>query len=418
MNAITETVVLIIGAGMSGLSAAYSICKSNKNVIVLEARDRIGGRLSSERFSDGLLFERGGELIHGTTNQLYALVRDLGIEIKELKSKPERTPVLETVVMLIVAVLVRSGWYAKPRVDENLKDYLDRLRLLPRSVKRSIEQRSMDFENLDRVSALHIVERFRRQLCTGEVYGDHDFLIKDGYATVLRHLAKDIPIRFGHVATKIEWNRDAVVVRTNRGDYGAEKLVVTVPVSVLPALEFEPELPATKVRAISAHTALDIVKLIVPVPERSFKTDQDQGIIPEAKIVPMWWRRNLATGSPDGRQVLVGWITGEYAREFCRHSPEESKERALAELSAVVDLAAVDRDEVIAQNWTKDEFARGPYSYIRPGFDLDIVDELAAPLAGTVYFAGTETAEESGTAHGAYESGLRAAREVLAQTDL
>ncbi|MEL6344904.1 MAG: FAD-dependent oxidoreductase, partial [Myxococcota bacterium] len=121
-----EQDVIVIGAGMSGLSAAHHIYPSNQNLLVLEARDRIGGRLSSEQFEDGLLFERGGELIHGTKNPVYPLVKKLGLadrrvvllhEPPDFRTKlvdlPETTELLTDYEGSVDVVVV----FAKARAD-------------------------------------------------------------------------------------------------------------------------------------------------------------------------------------------------------------------------------------------------------------------------------------------------------------
>ena len=404
--------VIVIGAGMAGLSAASALRAKGRDVLVLEARDRIGGRLSSERLDDGLLFERGGELIHGTNNELYPLVKRLGIEVQELKPEPKKRGLIPSIIMAVVGLRVRNGWFQEPRVDESLRDYLDRLKRLPASFRRLMEEMSKDYESLDRVSALHLVDRFRRQLAGGEMYGDHDFLIKDGYVRVLEHLARDLRIEYETAVRRVDWGGDEVVIHTNRGRYRASQVVSTPPIDVLKTIAFEPSLPAAKQDAMEAHQALDIIKLLVPVPHSAIRNEYESGTIADAEIVPMWWRRNLEDRG-GARQIVVGWITGLYARRFRSLGREEAIERSLTELSGVIDPDIVDREEIIAQDWTDDEFARGPYYYVKPGAPLHVVDDLAAPLGDRLYFAGSSMTAESAGAHGAYETGQRAAREVL-----
>ncbi|MEM6281165.1 MAG: NAD(P)/FAD-dependent oxidoreductase [Chloroflexota bacterium] len=405
---------IVIGAGMSGLAAASEIYKSNKNIIVLEARDRIGGRLSSERLPDGVLYERGGELIHGTKNQMYALVNELGIEIRELKKAKTDLGAIESIQLFFVALLLRFGWYPQPHINESVTDYVNRLRFLPNSLKASIDHASKDFENLDRISALLTVDRIRRQIMEGEMYGEHDFIIEAGYGTLLTHLAKELPISFNHVVTKVNWQGEQVVVETTQGSFSAQKVVLTLPVPILKKMHFEPQLPQEKQAALSAHVTGDIIKLLVPVPKKAFKTELEEGEIADAKLVLMWWRRNLPGGGPDDRQMLVGWITGPRARDYVNQLPDDALNTALSELSAIVDIDLVNRDDIIVQNWTEDEFSAGTYCYIKPGYGLHTVDDLAKPLGSKLYFAGTATSSptSTGSAHGAYESGLRVAKEV------
>ncbi|MEO1442454.1 MAG: NAD(P)/FAD-dependent oxidoreductase, partial [Chloroflexota bacterium] len=389
--------------------------KSNKNITVLEARDRIGGRLSSERLPDGVLFERGGELIHGTKNQMYTLVNELGIEIRELKKAKANIGAMESLQLFFVVLLLRFGWYPEPHVDENVTEYVNRLPFFPDSLKAFLDNASKDFESLDRISALLMVDRIRQMILQGEMYGERDFMIEEGYVTLLNHLAKDLPIAFNHVVTKINWHGEQVVVETTQGTFSAKKVVLTLPVPILKKMHFEPELPPEKQAALSAHVTGDIIKLLVPVQKKAFKTEREEGEIADAKLVLMWWRRNVPGDKPDDRQMLVGWITGPRARDYVSQSPDDALDTALNELSAIVDINLVNRDDIIAQNWMADEFSAGTYCYIKPGYGLNTVDDLAKPLDNKLYFAGTATSPpaSTGSAHGAYESGLRVAREAV-----
>lgn len=406
--------VIVIGAGMAGLAAAHELQKHGKRVLVLEARERIGGRLSTERFADGLLYERGGELIHGTTNALYRLVGELGIEIREQQHDAGGFSIGAGISLAFAGGLLRLGLHPEPGVDESMRDYINRLKLLPGSVRELLEEQSKDYESTDRVSALHMISRTRRQMLEGEVYGEHDFLIPGGYVQILDHLSRNLRLELGRIVEGITWDGDGVVVRTSDRSYSAARTVITLPVNVLKEMPFEPALPEIKMSALSAFTALDIVKLLVPVPLSSIRTDLDQGTIPTANIVPIWWRRNLPPVGPQQRQLFVGWITGPHARRFLALPPDEAIERALQELAPVFSADAINREEIIAQNWSEDEFARGPYHYVPPGFGLNVTDDLAAPLGGRLFFAGEATSQESASAHGAYESGLRVAEEIQA----
>ncbi len=408
--------IIVIGAGMSGLASASEIYKSNKNIMVLEARDRIGGRLSSERLPDGVLFERGGELIHGTKNPMYTLVNELGIEIRELKKPKTDLSIVESMQLLFVGVLLRFGLNPKPRTDESVSDYVNRLPFLPKPLKEAFDHASKDFETLDKVSALMIEDMMRQQVLTGEMYGDRDFVFKDGYITLLSHLAEELPIAFNHQVHKITWQDEHVIIETNQGSFSANKVIITLPIPILKKMNFEPALPEEKQVALSGHVSGDIIKLVIPVQKKAFKTQQEEGGIEDATVVPLWWRRNSPQDKPDDRQILVGWITGPYARHYLSQSPDDALNLALDELSEVVDIELINRDDVIVQNWMEDEFSAGTYCYIKPGFGLSIVDHLAKSLDNKLFFAGTATssAKSRGTAHGAYESGLRVAQEVLA----
>ncbi len=404
--------VIVIGAGMSGLSAASALHAHGREVVILEARDRIGGLLSSERLEDGLLFERGGELIHGKSNLLYPLAKELGIEIQEMRPEPQKLGLATSIAMAVVGLFVRAGRYPEPRVDESLRHYLGRLKRLPAAVTRYVEEWSKDYESLDRVSALHLVNHLRHQIAGGEVYGEHDFLIRDGYVQILDHLARGLAIEFETVVRRVDWSGEEVVIHTNRGRFCAQQVVTALPINILKELEFEPSLPEAKRMAMEAHQALDIIKLLIPAPKTAIRTNYDSGKIPHAELVPLWWRRNLEGDSGTTRQMVVGWITGPYARRFRNLAHDEAVKQSLAELAPVVDGSKVRASDVIAQDWAEDEFARGPYYYVKPGAPLHVVDDLAASLDQKLYFAGASLAADAGGAHGAYESGQRAAREV------
>ncbi|MEL6344188.1 MAG: NAD(P)/FAD-dependent oxidoreductase [Myxococcota bacterium] len=402
---------IIVGAGISGLAAASTIYASNQDIVILEARDRIGGRLSSERLPDGVLFERGGGMIHGTRNQMYTHIRELGIEIHEIKKAKSDIGIREGIQLFIIMLLLRLGLYPKPRLDESVTAYVNRLTFFPDNLKGFLDRVSKDIESFDKVSARSIVNVLVQGLRDGEMYGDKDFIIKEGYVTFLNHLAKDLPILLNHQVQKIRWKDEQVVVETSQGSFRANKVVLTLPIPILKKTTFEPELPSAKRQALSAHVSADILKILIPVPKKAFKTQEEEGELEDARHVPMWWRRNLPDDKPDDRQILVGWTTGPYARRFLNQPVEDALDMALHELSQVVDIEQIDRGEIVVQDWTKEEFSAGTYCYIKPGFDPHVVQDLARPLAQKLYFAGTATSK--GGAHGAYESGLRVAQEIL-----
>jgi monoamine oxidase len=431
--------VLVIGAGASGLAAARALVDAGQHVIVLEARDRIGGRVWTDRTFADIPIERGAEFIHGEQADTWALVGRAGLRTESFSRWQGRRIVAE------------DGRLAG---DELLHARPDLQRLF------TLEQQLAEYRGQDcslaewlvandySPLAAHIADlRLAHSNCATPANisvaelahelriadkGPGDFHILDGYDRALALLADGLDIRLGTAVTGIQWTEDGVQVETRgsegvkgrRGEleatpshpftpspphsFRARHAVVTLPLALLQAnaVAFDPPLPASKRAAIDALAMAPAMKLLLRFEERFW--DAEMTFLSGRDPVPVWW-----TVRPD-TPVLTGFITGPRAARLAAHGPEGALDQGMAALAAIFG-AAPRRLFAAGQvvDWAADEWARGGYSSVPPGAHGQRA-VLAQPT-GALHFAGEATvfANNPATVHGALHSGMRAAREIV-----
>jgi monoamine oxidase len=394
---------IVIGAGAAGLACARDLTGAGKRVCILEARDRIGGRIDTRRLSGiGVPIELGAEFIHGEPETTFAIVDAAALNAVELPNDQDGFwSALEKIRKPI----------AKLKCDVSFDEYL-RSR---RSITPRLRELAWSFvegyhaAHADRISALALA------LSDKEQSGEHrQFRIIDGYDNVTQWLRAGIDptrseLRLNTVATLVRWSQGEVVVNEK---YRASALVITIPIGVLKSgtLRFDPPL-AEKERVIAKLDAGHVVKIVFHFREVwwpkgvSFVRTND-------RLMPAWW-----TLAPLRAPILTGWAGGHAADAMLAEPAAARIDRALDAMASAFSMKRATLDDLLVaaytHDWQADPFSRGAYSYALVG-GSDAHRALAKPVANTLFFAGEATgSEETGTVAGAIESGRRAAKEVL-----
>lgn len=434
--------VVVLGAGAAGLAAARVLSQAGVSAIVLEARERVGGRIYT-RDDVGLPVpvDLGGEFIHGASETSFALLRSAGA----------------------VAVDTQEGAFAFE--DGELRDRGDPFTMVEQVMKRARELsedvsvdeflRSLpdDLEDVERVRdyVRMMVEGFdaadphrASTRALAEEWGDSEhgqtseqFRPLGGYAPLLRTLLGALDPARVHVrlATPVhavkridardgESNRVVIEATTCTGDplsVRARAAIVTLPVGVLQAdaVRFEPELPDRTRRALERIVMGPVIKLALRFRtafwervhggryrDGAFFYNRDGGF-------PVFW-----TLLPLRTPLLVAWAGGPRAAALSGRDEGQLVARALDDLTVLFGAGAdphAELEAAYAHDWDRDPYARGAYSYVSVGAG-DPRGDLAAPLDGVLFFAGEATSPiaEAGTVAGALQTGERAAREALA----
>ena len=436
--------VAIVGAGVAGLAAARSLRAAGVTITVLEARDRIGGRIYTHR-ERGLAapLELGAEFIHGTAPELQTLIQQEALRSVDIGGRR----------------FAAIGGRLRPT-----DDYWDRLHRVLRLVKTGANEDESFRQFLDRKPggrreatarkwALAFVEGYQgadaRLISAQSTGGDEDpsgdpevqltGRVVDGYDRVAEVLAEPIraSISTSAIVTAIRWTRRAVEIESrtaagrSRQLVRARRALITVPLGVLKAspaepgsIVFSPPIEE-KVAALEQMAMGTVVRLVLRFKER-FWTDKSiarraGGASLEAlsflqtndSDFQVWW-----TQYPLRTPIMVGWRGGPGARELDRQTPNHLVERAASSLARAFGLS---RRRVLglidgswSHHWNDDPFSRGAYAYEMVG-GADAPAILARPVKGTLYFAGEATAPDGriGTVDGAMASGLRAARQIV-----
>jgi monoamine oxidase len=427
------TDVLVLGAGIAGLAAARLLAERGLRPLVLEARDRVGGRIHSLQTGQGDV-ELGAEFVHGREAGLWALIEEAGAETVERDGAMLR----ETA----------SGELREDEdVEEDLLDPLDGLAELPEDMSFAEWLASSDVPKEQRAALRSYVEGFNaadanrisalslglQQKAEERIEGDRTWHVRGGYSQLAIYLANRVrksggEIRLGAVVQSVRWSAGEVVVETNNGTFRAPRCVVTLPLGVLQrvngesGIRFEPEPGAIAHARRLAMGSAERFTMIFREPwwERSQRVNGKalqamSFLFTFRRSPPVWW---TAHPEPQALPTLTGWAGGPGSAKLVGRDADELGEQVCSELAEVFGLPVQQvLDALLAthkHDWETDPFACGAYSYV-PAGALDAPAAMAEPEAGTLFFAGehTDTTANWGTVHAALGTGLRAARQVF-----
>ncbi|HEY6119679.1 MAG TPA: NAD(P)/FAD-dependent oxidoreductase [Pyrinomonadaceae bacterium] len=437
-----ELDIIIVGAGVAGLAAACELAREGARVYLVEARERVGGRVYTQHDkSSPVPIELGAEFMHGKPSQLMDLIEAANLPFCDAV---ERHWYLES------GRLSKSAdfWHKLNQLMDQMKiaepdrSFAEFLDSFPNDAEtaqaKALAERYVQGFHAARTERIGVHGLIKANEAEEEVEGHKSFRILSGYSSVADFLLDeaqqhDLRLHLNTVVQEIRWSRHQVyVVCTNDEQVftlKAAAVVVTLPLGVLQAgldqpgaVRFAPELPAKKAKAIRDLEMGDVIKLNLRFQNRFWEdvklpgteeSLEDLGFLhsPEAPL-PTWW-----TALPVRAPLIVGWVGGPDAELLLQRGEELVVSQGIASLSRIFRISESSLEntleEVYLHNWASDSYARGSYSYI-PVNGLASQLELAAPVDDTLFFAGEATClGHIGTVHGALMSGKRAAREVL-----
>ncbi|UTT62519.1 flavin monoamine oxidase family protein [Microcella humidisoli] len=414
--------VVVVGAGVAGLAAARDLHRAGAEVIVLDARDRIGGRTAT-LVREGFALDLGASWIHGVDgNPVAELVDEAGLGLIETDVASSIGFDAATASGLVDdAALSRAGARLDAAVEAGYDADVDQpLRLV---VDDAVRGAAADEARLIRYLAASAIENEYAgsidQLSAwwfddaGE-YGGGDVMIEGGYAQVPELLADGLDVRLSTVVTAVRWGADGVAVETTAETVEADAVVITVPLGVLQAgaIVVDPPLPESHQTAIDALGMGVLNKVFLQFDEVFWDDSVDWiGIVPPEGADP--WVDWVTVGRAGGVPVLLGFAAGDLGRRVDVMTDEQALASALRTLRSAYP-GAPDPVDALVTRWGADEFARGSYSFAAVGSDPAMRDDLAAPVGGRLHLAGEATSREHpSTVHGALLSGRRAAENVL-----
>ena len=414
---------------MSGLAAARALRERGVRVSLLEARDRIGGRVFTHRDARSAVpIELGAEFVHGSSPEVTRIAREAG---------------------LVVVDIPESRWEHRGRRRIRSKDFWGRLDHImgrlraDRTPDRSFHEflatapGGRKFAR-DRALALEFVEGFQaadalriseRALAKGgSPAGDEAEQrigrVVDGYDHVPGWLARspNDAVRLRTVVRHIEWEPGAVRVESARRVFTARAAIITLPVGVLQAragdpgaVSIHPTVPRAD-QSLSLLASGTVTRVVMLFREEFWrrgklaKVSFLQGADPD---FPVLW-----TAAPAREPVVVAWAGGPRGAALALLSADERRDRAIASAARQFGIPRARLSSLLVESWTHDwegdPFSRGAYSYPLVG-GSKAGAALARPVRGTLYFAGEATVDEadSGTVHGAIRAGRRAAAQLL-----
>lgn len=418
--------VLIIGAGVAGLTAAGELSSRGLRVLLLEGRDRIGGRILTDQ-SNPFPVELGAEFVHGHPKEIFELVKQAKIPVAQLewnvlrRGNGRRYEAHE--VMSGMDELFEQMSRSSDRPDQSFQQFLDSTKADP-AVKEQAGNFVEGFHAADprRVSVHALIASTRAD---EEVDGDRQFRFPEGYDSLLKSISDRIDWKFCDLrlktrVTEIEWRPGDVRTRESSGEeFRAPRAIVTIPLGALKTggIRFTPELTEKK-KALDCLEMGPVVRASLCFREKFWEAlprfKDVSFLFTDDRRFPTWW-----TSNPLPFPILTGWAAGHYARALANLTHDQVINRALESLSGIFEMEIIRLRGLLqagfTHDWQADPFSCGAYSYALVG-GSGAARDLAEPISGTLFFAGEATNFQghNGTVHGAIASGKRVAKEIFA----
>jgi monoamine oxidase len=423
---------IVIGAGIAGLTTARLLARSGRNVVVLEARERIGGRVLTDR-SHGLITDLGASWIHGVTGSpVAAAAAAFGMPMMEFTVggyQPASRP---------IAYYGPSGERLSDAAVRRFVDDLDAIDVaLARVIAdskadasyRDVTETALDAQRWDHERALRVREFLehraeeqygvqRDQLAAhglddDSIDGD-EVVFPDGYDELAARLATGLDIRLGHVVSRVAWSAHGATVSSGSTTATSDDVVVTVPVGVLRSGDFaiEPALPEPQASALRRLKMNAFEKVVLRFPTKFW----DDGVYAIRQQGPegSWWHSWYDLTRLHGTPTLLTFLSGEAAVQTRGWSDDRIAESALAQLRRLYGARVEQPTQVHVTAWQDDPFAQGSYAYMTVGSNTSDHDDLANPVGGVLHIAGEATwTDDPATVPAAMLSGHRAASRIL-----
>jgi len=427
-----STDVIIIGAGASGLMAAHILVKAGKTVTVLEARNRVGGRIHTGNLSFSAPVELGAEFIHGNLPVTLNLLKQAGIGTSAVGFEMWQH--------------LNGNFEQSDAFIEGFDVFLEKLNKLQRdmplfdfmqqnfsgeqhaTMRARIESYVAGYDTAD----VHIAGAFALRNEWNHEDEDAQHRVNGGYAAMIGYLAGTVQhsgndILLSTVAEQVVWKNNSVQVITNNSTYEASKVIVALPLGILQApagtpgaVNFNPPINE-QAQALNNIGFGAVIKILLEFDtvfweDKSLTQPADlsaMGFLFADETIPTYW-----TQSPAHSPLLTGWLGGPPAFKMKDAAPEAILQLTLASLAAIFKIdAALLKNKLVAwhvANWTAEPYTRGSYAY-------DTVNSpqargvLLQPVKNTIYFTGEYLYDGPaiGTVEAALTSGQNVAGEIL-----
>jgi monoamine oxidase len=408
---------LVIGAGLAGLSCAQRLMAAGQRVVVLEGRQRIGGRIWTEH-RQGCAFDLGASWLHGVAKN----------PIHRLVTQELHLPVIPTDEQSRITIGVGGErWNAErtERADAWLEAFIRRAEGIGRGNQSLTQLLPQPLNSDQRFTLITDVEHevgaplsaiaANAPLGDGQELQGGDALVPAGLNRVVEHLARGAEIRLGQVVQTIENHQQGVLVTTKAGaTLVARQLCCTVPLGVLKhnPIRFEPRLPKEKARAIAQLGMGVLDKIVLLFPERFWDlTTWLRNDGPEGGLWPEW----VDLTGVIGRPALMGFIAASQAQQLERLPDQTILRSALNQLKRCYPTRSIPApSEAMMTRWGEDPFACGSYSFAAVGSTPEMRAELGQRWNSMVFAGEAVSTTHPATMQGAYLSGIQAAETLLA----
>ncbi|MDX6648469.1 MAG: monoamine oxidase [Solirubrobacteraceae bacterium] len=443
-----EADVVVVGAGLAGLTAARALRRAGVSVVVLEARDRVGGRTLNHELGDGKVVEVGGQWVGPTQHRLLALARELDVDTfptyaqgenvieweGELRRYTGAIPRINPAVLADVGqgqwrldrmareVPLDAPWTAPKaaRWDSQTFETWLRANLATKSARTLFEiateavwaQEPGDLSLLHVLFYAHSAGGFDALFDT-EGGAQQDRFVGGSQLLSLRLAAQlEGDVQLGAPVRAIEHGEDGVTARADGAAVRARRAILAIPPTLCARIAYDPPLPGYRDQ-LTQRVAQGTVAKCMAVYDEPFW--REQGLSGQATSVQGPVRLTFDNSPPDGSPgVLLGFLEGRFARQAGRMAPDERRAAVVGTFARLFGPRAARPDAYVERLWAEEEWTRGCYGCSMPtGAWTEFGSALRAPI-GPLHWAGAETATVwSGYMDGAVQSGERTAAEAL-----
>lgn len=428
--------VIIIGAGIAGLSAAHVLVKHHIPVVILEARNRIGGRIFSiHPWGPGL--DLGASWIHGVDhNPITELAKQQNIatvptvyDDNALLNKFNSITLYDAAGKKIDDEQKKSIVAIAKKFDDYVNSNLHQLKnksvndVLIKFLKGNHVSNTLAYPVQFIVTNMYLYEYAAdlsslaanaNQAYEHSPVSGENVIFPDGYSQILPKLTKDVTIKLNQPVKKISYDRNGVDVYTNDHHYHADRVIITVPLGVLKSgtIHFVPSLPQAKQNAIH-QLGIAVYDKVYLLFDHPFWDTQSEwiGYIPNNLDETLDFM-NLYSFTH--KPILLVFTGGTRAKNIEQWSNEKTITYIMDTLKLMYGENIPKPTSYVITRWYKNPLAQGSYSYLPVGADINDYKILAQPVLNRLFFAGEATSDtDPATVHGAYATGIRVAKEVM-----
>lgn len=422
--------VTVVGAGAAGLAAARALAEAGANVTVLEARNRIGGRIHTLHESNET-FELGAEFVHGRPSELWRLIQEANLQTVEVHGE-------QFCYQHNALQDCGSQWGHDFELIENLKawkspdisfaDYLAHHRVSAQRREHLISY--VEGFNAADHRRIGVAALGKQQAAEDAIEGGQSFRLPGGYSQVPEYLASKLLLAGGRISLEtqvesIRWKPRDVELRCSNGkQFSAHCAIITLPLGVLQqnTVKFDPS-PGSILKLAASSCMGNARRIELFFRERFWASPQSRVahkkiealsfLFAFREIPSTWW-----TQFPVCNGRITAWVGGPRADTLARMDTAALGKLSCAALSRFFDMETAELERLLvlcrSHDWQRDPLSAGAYSYL-PAGSLSIPEQMSQSVENTLYFAGehTDTTGHWGTVHAALRTGLRAAQQIL-----
>ena len=417
--------IIVVGAGLAGLTAARDMKVAGLDVTVLEAREHIGGRAYTDQ-STGIPLDMGASWILGINQSAtYELAVEAGVAVSAPFTWDSQGYVFDGSPFTItsedidlfnqeLATGCRINYQAQSSTSfEEMAETKYENGNFPYLNRREFDYLISTYIEISYAGDVSLMSA--SQCWEGSNYIGNDVTIPGGYSQLSSYLAQGLDIQLNTVVTAVTYNNQGVTITTSKGVYSADRAVMTVPIGVLRSgdIQFSPTLPQSKLDAINLIGSGTINKTWMIFPHTFWDTNTvlfQYMSDPKGHFSEWYSFDNLETYS-----VLMAFNGGSEAIEMESLTDEEITAEAMTILRTMFGADIPEPVDVIQTRWNSDPFAKGAYSFLRAGaVAVRDRNNLAENVIERLFFAGEATSVANyATTEGAIRSGRKAAIDVL-----